>query len=103
MLPRSQRLTLFRPPERIEETAMPAYEEPIAAVTLRRGPCFGSCPVYELTLAAPAQRRGGAAHAGSRPVQTGHLRHPGIRVRASTSMRRLSRNGTECSGELGVW
>jgi hypothetical protein len=39
---------------------MPAYEEPIAAVTLRRGPCFGSCPVYEVTLAAPAQRHGPA-------------------------------------------
>src|SRR3954452_4234438 len=60
MLPRSQRLTLFRPPERIEETAMPAYEEPIAAVTLWRGPCFGSWPVYEVTLAAPAQRCGAA-------------------------------------------
>jgi Domain of unknown function (DUF6438) len=24
----------------------------IATVTLRRGPCFGSCPVYEVTLAA---------------------------------------------------
>ena len=72
---------------------MPAYEEPIAAVTLRRGPCFGSCSVFEVMLAAP----------GSRPVQMGHLRHPGTRVRASPSMRRLSRNGTECSGELGVW
>jgi hypothetical protein len=31
---------------------MHEYEESIAAVTLRRGPCFGSCPVYEVTLAA---------------------------------------------------
>jgi Domain of unknown function (DUF6438) len=31
---------------------MHEYETSIASVTLRRGPCFGRCPVYEVSLAA---------------------------------------------------
>jgi hypothetical protein len=31
---------------------MQEYEASITSVTLRRGPCFGRCPVYEVTLAA---------------------------------------------------
>jgi hypothetical protein len=31
---------------------MPDYSEQITSVTLRREPCFGRCPVYEVTLAA---------------------------------------------------
>jgi hypothetical protein len=34
------------------ETTMAEYTAQITSVTLQRGPCFGTCPVYEVTLAA---------------------------------------------------
>jgi hypothetical protein len=31
---------------------MDGYATDVASITLRRGPCFGTCPVYEVTLTA---------------------------------------------------
>lgn len=31
---------------------MDEYQTVITSITLRRGPCFGACPIYEVTLAA---------------------------------------------------
>jgi Domain of unknown function (DUF6438) len=31
---------------------MEEYQEEMTSVTLRRGPCFGTCPMYEVTLTA---------------------------------------------------
>jgi Domain of unknown function (DUF6438) len=31
---------------------MDEYQAEITSITLRRGPCFGTCPMYEVTLAA---------------------------------------------------
>jgi hypothetical protein len=35
-----------------ERMSVAEYDTQITSVTLQRGPCFGTCPVYEVTLAA---------------------------------------------------